>query len=159
MPVNVWRGGRVAILYSLCLQHAVDGLGICPRDAAVRILLDFDPGVLYDRIFGGESLDGDFPLFLEGDADDVEVELGACRDRKIVGVGDQAGPFRAKVDNEGCWFAWDGSPAPTVKLGVAMSCPKVARIVGSLHRLFDDTYVTWGFIGAVAAWSCIIVCR
>jgi hypothetical protein len=51
----------------------VDGLGICHRDTAVRKLLNFDPGVLYDRVFGGESLDGDFPLVFKGDADDVEV--------------------------------------------------------------------------------------
>jgi hypothetical protein len=43
------------------------------RDAAVRKLLHFDASVLYDRVFGGESLDGDFLLFFKRDADDVEV--------------------------------------------------------------------------------------
>jgi hypothetical protein len=85
--------------------------------------------------------------------------LGACRDRKIVGVGDQTGPFLAMIDEEGCWFARDGSPAPAVKLGVRMSCPSLARIAGSLHGLLDGTNLTRGFIGAVAAWGCIIVCR
>jgi hypothetical protein len=51
----------------------VDGLWICHRDAAVGKLLNFDAGVLYNRVFGGESLDGDFPLFFKGDTDDVEV--------------------------------------------------------------------------------------
>jgi hypothetical protein len=51
----------------------VDGLWICHRDAAVRKLLNFDAGVLYDRVFGGESLDGDFPLFFKRDADNFEV--------------------------------------------------------------------------------------